>query len=255
MYISNSGSVSGSEFRPWAEVWFVLVLWAELRSCSRQRTQTQHTRKGVAGEEEIEPQRGTHIVFLAETEETADLGRALWTQALGVYGVGETWNVCITLLDDRQSEDRQVHGDDASTNRLSLALSSAAWAVAAVAIGEEESDTSRVHDTLLHWETLLVVAAGDSEDVALELVADAVTWDFLTHAAVHEDTELALIFNVDELLRAIGWEGDVKLHLDWCSSKYLLWLVSDGVGRTRLWSEEEIRGLAPPAKWRWAWQV
>ena len=171
-------------------------------------------RKGMAGEEAIRPHRGTYIIFLAETEEAADLGRALWTQSLGVYGIREAWNVCITLLDDRQSEDGQVHGDNASTNGLSLALSSAAWAVAAVAIGEEESDTGWVHDTLLHWETLLVVAAGDSEDVALELVADAVTWDFLTHAAVHEDTELALIFDVDQLLRAVGWEGDVQLHLD-----------------------------------------
>ena len=60
-----------------------------------------------------------------------------------------------------------------------------------------------MHDSLLHRESLLVVAAGDAEDVAFELVADAVAGDFGAHAAVHEDTELALIFDFDQLLRAI----------------------------------------------------
>jgi hypothetical protein len=98
-------------------------------------------------------------------------------------------------------------------------FTSAARAVARVSVGEEEAHTGRVHDTLLHGETLLVVAAGDLEDVALELVANGVARDFLTHAAVHEDAELALILNIDELLRAIGGEGDVQLHL-----------VDDGAG-------------------------
>jgi len=155
-----------------------------------------------------------NIVFLAETEEAADLAGTLWTQTLGVYGIRQTWDVCVSLLDNGQSQDGQVHRDDASTDRLPLSLASSSWAVAAVAVGEEEANTGWVHNTLLHWETLLVVAAGDSEDVALELVADAVARHFLTHAAVHEDTELALIFDVDELLRAVGWEGDVELHLD-----------------------------------------
>jgi hypothetical protein len=146
----------------------------------------------------------THIVFLAETEKATDLGRTLGTQALGVDGIRQTRDVRISLLDDRESENRQVHGDDASTNRLSLSLTSSAGAVAAVTIGEEKADTSRVHDTLLHRETLLVVASSDAENVALELVADAVARDFLTHATVHEDTELALIFDLDQLLRAVG---------------------------------------------------
>jgi len=159
------------------------------------------------------------IVFLAETEEAADLGRALGTQALGVYGIREARNVVVALLDNGQSKDGQVHGNNASTNRLSLALTRAAWAVAAVAVGEEKSDTGWVHDTLLHRKTLLVVAASDLEDVALELVADAVARHFLTHAAVHEDTQLALIFHLDQLLRAVGWEGNIELHLDWMPSR------------------------------------
>lgn len=117
--------------------------------------------------------------------------------------VGNAGDVSIALLDDAESEDREVHADNAATDTLPLALSVAAGAVAGVAIGEKEAHTGWVHNTLLHREALLVVAAGDSEDVALELVADAVTGDLVAHTAVHEDAELALVFNLDQLLSAI----------------------------------------------------
>jgi hypothetical protein len=129
-----------------------------------------------------------------------------------VDGVGEAGDIGVALLDDAQSKDREVHADDAATNRLPLALAGATGA--GVAVTEKESDTGRVHNTLLHGEALLVVSTSDPEDVALELVADAVTGDLMTHAALHEDAELALVFDLDQLLRAIVGVGDVELHLD-----------------------------------------
>ena len=42
--------------------------------------------------------------------------------------------------------------------------------------------------TLLHGETLLVVPAGDAEDVALPLVAEGVTGDLLRDPLLVEDT-------------------------------------------------------------------
>ena len=71
-----------------------------------------------------------------------------------------------------------------------------------------------MHDSLLHREALLVVTTCDAENVALEFVADAVARDFGAHAAFHKDAEFALIFDFDKLLRAVGWVGDVQLHLD-----------------------------------------
>ena len=117
--------------------------------------------------------------------------------------VGKTWDVTLTLLDNGESENGQIHTDDATTDRLSLALTSAAWAVAGVACAEEESDTGWVHDTLLHWETLLVVATSDLENVSLPLVSKAVSWNLLSHAALHENAETALLVDFDEFLRAI----------------------------------------------------
>lgn len=128
--------------------------------------------------------------------------------------VGEAGDIGITLLDDAHGKDSEVHADDATANGLPLALAGAAGAVAGMALTEQESDTGGVHDTLLHRETLLVVAAGDPEDVALELVADAVARDFLSHTALHEDAELALIFDLDQFLGSIVGVGDVELHLD-----------------------------------------
>ena len=71
-----------------------------------------------------------------------------------------------------------------------------------------------MHDALLHGEALLVVAAGDFEDVAFELGGDAVAGDFLAHALVHEAAEFAVVFDFDELLGAVGGVGEVELHLD-----------------------------------------
>lgn len=178
----------------------------------------------------------THIIFLAEAEEAADLGGALGAEALGSDRVGEAGDVGVALLDDAEGEDGQVHGDDAAADGLALALASAAGAVARVAVSEQQAHTGGVHDTLLHRETLLVVSTGDAEDVALELVADGVAGDFLTHAAVHEDAQLALVFDLDQLLRAIVGVGDVELHRggrggECCNVSRLVVLRSRSSGR------------------------
>lgn len=71
-----------------------------------------------------------------------------------------------------------------------------------------------MHDPLFHGEALLVVASSDAEDVTFEFGSNGVSSNFLAHAAVHEDAEFALIIDFDELLRSVGWVGNVKFHLD-----------------------------------------
>ena len=51
---------------------------------------------------------------------------------------------------------------------------------------EQNSGTSVDEDTLLHGETLLVISAGDAEDVALVLFAHNVAFNFLAHSPVEE---------------------------------------------------------------------
>ena len=134
------------------------------------------------GEEEI---RGdTYIVFLGEAKELADLGSALGTETLWVDDIGDTGDVIVALLDDGEREDGKIHCDDAATDGFALALTGAAGSVAGVSIGKEKSDTSGMHDSLLHGETLLVVAASDLEDVALELIANAVARNLCAHSVI-----------------------------------------------------------------------
>lgn len=118
--------------------------------------------------------------------------------------VGQSGNLSLTLLDDDQRQDSQVHSNDATPDGLPLPLTSPPGAIAGVAGGQEKADTGWMHDTLLHWETLLVVSTGDSEDVAGKLGADAITGNFLAHTLIHESAEAALIFDLNQLLGAVG---------------------------------------------------
>jgi len=119
----------------------------------------------------------------------------------------------LTLLDDYEREDRDIGSDDASTNRLALALTRATGAVARVSVGEEESDTVRKEDTLLHWETLLVVSTRDPNDISLPFVTEGIGRDLCTHTLVIEDTGFSLIVDIKQFLGACGRVGDVELHV------------------------------------------
>jgi hypothetical protein len=81
------------------------------------------------------------VVLLVETEEATDLGGTLGAETLGDNGVGETGELTLTLLDDAQGKDGKVQTGDGTANGLALALTSAAGAVAAVAVGEEQTGT------------------------------------------------------------------------------------------------------------------
>jgi len=154
-----------------------------------------------------------NIILLGQTEESTNLGGTLGAEALGVDNVGETWDVALALLDNGQSQNRQILSDNAATDRLALAFTGSARSVAGVAFGQEESDTGRKHNALLHGKALLVIAAGDAEDITLPLITKTVGWDFIAHTLVHEDAQLALIFDFDKLLRPVGRVGNVQLHL------------------------------------------
>jgi hypothetical protein len=81
------------------------------------------------------------VVLLVETEEATDLGGTLGAETLGDNGVGETGELTLALLDDGQSKDGKVQTGDGTADGLALALTGAAGAVAAVAVGKEETGT------------------------------------------------------------------------------------------------------------------
>ena len=78
-----------------------------------------------------------------------------------------------------------------------------------------------MQDTLLHWESLLVVTSGDLEDVSLEFVTNRVAWYFVSHSLVHEDSHFPVIIDVDEFVGPICWVTDIQLHACVCFCVYL----------------------------------
>jgi hypothetical protein len=133
------------------------------------------------------------IIGLVQVEELADVVGTLGSETLGDSSVSKSGNVLLTLLDDNEGEHGQVRGDNAATDGLSLALTSAARTVGGVTLAQEKTDTVGKKDTLLHGETLLIVTSGDTENVTLEFVTDGVTGNFSGHTLVHEDTTVEMV--------------------------------------------------------------
>lgn len=127
------------------------------------------------------------IILLGEVEELANLGSSLWTKTTRDLGVGKTLDLIVTLADDGEVEDRKIWANDASADRLALALTLAAWAVARLALAQKKAYTAVAENTLLHWETLLVVTTSDAEDVSSVLLAEVLAINLLGDTAVVED--------------------------------------------------------------------
>lgn len=55
-------------------------------------------------------------------------------------------------------------------------------------------------DTLLHGETLLVIASRDAEDVSLPFFTKGICFYFMAHAPLKESTQFLVIIKLKELL-------------------------------------------------------
>ena len=129
-----------------------------------------------------------NIVLLRQVKEPSDLRRPLGTKALGEGDISQPRNVVITLLYDNHGQYGNIGANNASTDGLAFALASPPNTVAGVAVGKEKTDTVWDEDALFHRETLFIVATGNTEDIALPLVADRIGGNFLGDLLVVEDT-------------------------------------------------------------------
>jgi hypothetical protein len=155
----------------------------------------------------------TDIILLGQAKELSDVTGSLGSKSLGGRHVGESLNVVFTLFDNNKRQNSKVGTDNASSDRLSLPLTSSAGSVARVALGKEKSNSGGVEHTLFHGKTLLVVTSSDLEHVALKLVTKRVTLDLLAHSFLVEDTHTVLIIDLNELLGAVGGVSNIELKL------------------------------------------
>lgn len=149
-----------------------------------------------------------HIVVLGEAEQLADLGGTLRSQAASGGLVGEAGDVSVTLLDDGELHDGEVMTGDGTAHGLALAGTLAALTEGLHALLEEQADAVGGEDTLHHGETLLVVATGDAENVALEGIAQKGAVHLGTHALVHEGLDDTVGLLIDDLDLPRGGVGD-----------------------------------------------
>lgn len=170
------------------------------------------------------------IVVLGEVEELADLAGALRAEAAGHSRVSQPGDRSLARLGDDEGKGGNVGADNAATHRLAAALTVTAGTVARMASGEKEASTPSKQDTLLHGEALLVVTTGNLEHIALPLITESVSLNFLSHTLIVENAatekntsvslqsnpqakvQLDLIDDLEELLKTGSRVGNIELH-------------------------------------------
>lgn len=71
----------------------------------------------------------SHIILLSEREELSNGASSLGSSSLWSISVSDTFNIFITLLLNAKGDDSKVWTYNASSNRLSLSLTSSSWSV------------------------------------------------------------------------------------------------------------------------------
>jgi len=152
------------------------------------------------------------VILASESILLSDLASSLWAESSFSLLVGKAGNFTGTLLENLKGDDTKVRSTDASSDGLSLSLTSSTRSVRLNSGLHEDSDSTVDEDTLLHGESLLVVTAGDSKGVSLEFSADDFSIDIRAHSSVVEVTvDLVVIDFLDELAPS-KWVGNMVLH-------------------------------------------
>ena len=154
------------------------------------------------------------VIFFFQVEKFADPVGALGAKTAGLWFISQSWDGLLPLLDDEQVQDGDIWANNAATDTLAFAHTGAAILAEATCTGlKQKANTLLGKNTLLHWETLLVVTATDLEDVTFVLIAQVGAVDFGPHADVIECLELLFVVDLQVHLLRGGRVGNVKFHL------------------------------------------
>jgi len=140
------------------------------------------------------------VKFFVESEGAHDSHASLSSESVGTVGIVASSDVLVSLLDNAEGNDGKIGAGDASTDGFTLALTRSAGSVSSSLLSEEDEGSALDEDTLLHGESLLVISSSNSENVALVVVTEVLSVDFLTHSAVEEGTDVFLIVDFDFLV-------------------------------------------------------
>jgi len=152
------------------------------------------------------------IVLLTEGESLSNLTNSLGSESSRSLSISESGNIVVTLLEDLEGNDAEIGSADAASDGLSLSLTISSGSVRLGSRAKEDSGTAVNHDTLFHGESLLVVASGDSEGVALELLTNDGAVNIRAHSSVVEVAIDLIIINFFYDLLPSNWVRDVVFH-------------------------------------------
>jgi hypothetical protein len=140
------------------------------------------------------------VILLGQIEQFSDMGGSLGSQTTGNADVGQSSDFLLSLLHHGERQSTQVSVDDAPTNRFSLSLTTTAWTVARVSLGEQKTNSNICENTLLHWKSLLIVSTGNPEYITLPVISQTISLYFSSHTFLIKDTEFVLIVLLEYLL-------------------------------------------------------
>jgi len=152
------------------------------------------------------------VQFTVESESLDDSVSSLKSESVGTLNIVASSNVFVSLLDDTERNDSKIGSSDASTDGLSLSVTSSSGSESSSLFLEENASSSGNEDTLFHLESLFVISSSDSEDVTLVVGTKVLSVNFLTHSLVKEGTNVFLVINFNFLVSSGKGVGDVKLH-------------------------------------------
>ena len=153
----------------------------------------------------------TNIILLGEVEELADVVGTLGTKTTGDTVVREVRDGLVSHLCDDQVEDGNVVSDNATADRLALALSGTTLSVGLGTLFTQQPHASVGQHTLAHGESLLVVSSRNAQDRAGKLVAENVTVNLLTHPTFVKVLQLLLIIRLEDGLHSGARACDIDL--------------------------------------------
>jgi len=152
------------------------------------------------------------VVLLGQVEQLSDLGSSLGAQSSGDVLVGQIGDFSFALLHDNQVDHRKIGSNNATSNRLSLSLSSSSGSVALGTLSHQKSDSCVGENSLLHGETLFVISTSDFEDVSLVFISKSFTVNFLGDSLVIQGSQFLLVIDFDAFLRAARAIRNIQLH-------------------------------------------
>lgn len=140
------------------------------------------------------------IEFLVKVEVLDDSVSSLLSKSVGEFNIGESSNFLISLGNNSEHDNGKVGSGDATSHGFSLTFTSSSGSESCSALSEKDSGSTVDQDTLFHWETLLVISSGDSEDVTFEVFSHEFSIDFLAHTAIIEGTNVFFFINFNFLI-------------------------------------------------------